>query len=67
MLYPLIASLVTAFFKQSLVVPGRTFVGLENIVSVLQDEAGPLLAHTLVFAVGSTICPSSSVSASRSP
>ncbi len=56
-LYPLIASLVTAFFKQSLVIPGRSFVGLENIVSVLQDEAGPLLLHTLVFAVGSTICP----------
>ena len=56
-LYPLIASLVTAFFKQSLVVPGRTFVGLENVVSVLQDEAGPLLAHTLIFAIGSTIGP----------
>jgi multiple sugar transport system permease protein len=56
-LYPLIASLVTAFFKQSLVVPGRTFVGLENVLSVLQDEAGPLLAHTLIFAIGSTIGP----------
>jgi multiple sugar transport system permease protein len=56
-LYPLVASLVTAFFKQSLVVPGRSFVGLDNIVSVLSDEAGPLLLHTVVFAIGATLCP----------
>jgi multiple sugar transport system permease protein len=56
-LYPLIASLITAFFKQSLVIPGRSFVGWDNVVSVLQDEAGPLLLHTLAFSIGSTICP----------
>ena len=30
-LYPLIAALVTAFFEQSLVLPGRTFVGVQNL------------------------------------
>jgi multiple sugar transport system permease protein len=56
-LYPLIASLVTAFFKQSLVVPGRTFVGLGNVASVLQDDAWQLLRQTLIFAVGATLLP----------
>lgn len=56
-LYPLVAALVTAFFEQSLVEPGRTFVGLDNVVAVLGDDAGRLLRQTLVFAVGATLAP----------
>ncbi|MFE7504338.1 carbohydrate ABC transporter permease [Promicromonospora sp. NPDC057488] len=56
-LYPLVAALVTAFFEQSLVVPGRTFVGLANIVDVLTGDFPRLLWQTLVFTVGTTIFP----------
>lgn len=56
-LYPLIAALVTAFFEQSLVRPGRAFVGLANVADVLAGNAGQLLRQTLVFAVGATIAP----------
>ncbi|MFD6176081.1 MULTISPECIES: carbohydrate ABC transporter permease [unclassified Isoptericola] len=56
-LYPLIAALVTAFFEQSLVLPGRTFVGLQNIVDVLQGDFLRLLRQTLVFTLGTTILP----------
>ena len=56
-LYPLIAALVTAFFEQSLVLPGRTFVGLQNLVDVLQGDFLRLLRQTLVFTLGTTILP----------
>src|SRR5699024_9541032 len=56
-LYPLIAALVTAFFQQSLVIPGRQFVGLDNIISVLQGDFVDLLAQTLTFTVGTTVIP----------
>ncbi|WP_051432942.1 carbohydrate ABC transporter permease [Promicromonospora kroppenstedtii] len=56
-LYPLVAALVTAFFEQSLVVPGRTFVGLANIVDVLTGDFPRLLGQTLVFTVGTTVFP----------
>ncbi|MFD6445729.1 carbohydrate ABC transporter permease [Promicromonospora sp. NPDC060204] len=56
-LYPLVAALVAAFFEQSLVVPGRTFVGLQNIVDVLTGDFPRLLGQTLVFTVGTTIFP----------
>lgn len=56
-LYPLVAALVTAFFEQSLVIPGRTFVGLQNIVDVLQGDFLRLLGQTLVFTVGTTVLP----------
>lgn len=56
-LYPLLSALVTAFFKQSLVIPGRTFVGLANITDVLQDDFLRLLRQTLVFTLGTTILP----------
>lgn len=56
-LYPLIAALVTAFFQQSLVIPGRQFVGLDNIISVLQGDFVDLLAQTLTFTVGTTLIP----------
>lgn len=56
-LYPLIAALVTAFFRQSLVVPGREFVGLDNIISVLRGDFVDLLVQTLTFTVGTTLIP----------
>ncbi len=55
--YPLITALVTAFFKQSLVTPGREFVGLQNIVDVLQGDFLRLLGQTLVFTMGTTLAP----------
>lgn len=55
--YPLVAALTTAFFEQSLVAPGRSFVGLDNIRSVLDGDFWQLLQHTLVFSIGSTILP----------
>ncbi|KTS91384.1 ABC transporter permease, partial [Microbacterium testaceum] len=55
--YPLISALVTAFFRQSLVLPGREFVGIQNIVDVLESDFLRLLAQTLVFTLGTTIAP----------
>ncbi|RWZ46265.1 sugar ABC transporter permease [Labedella phragmitis] len=55
--YPLVSALVTAFFKQSLVLPGREFVGLQNIIDVLQGNFFQLLQQTLVFTLGTTIAP----------
>ncbi|MGX1934068.1 carbohydrate ABC transporter permease [Microbacterium resistens] len=55
--YPLITALITAFYKQSLVEPGREFVGLQNIVDVLTGEFFPLLTQTLVFTLGTTVAP----------
>lgn len=56
-LYPLISSLVTAFFEQSLVAPGRRFVGFANLADVLGADFLPLLRQTLVFTVGTTLVP----------
>jgi multiple sugar transport system permease protein len=56
-LYPLIAAMVTAFFEQSLVKPGRSFVGLANLTDVLAGDFGRLLKQTVVFAVGATVVP----------
>ncbi|MEV1329433.1 sugar ABC transporter permease [Micromonospora costi] len=55
--YPLVASMVTAFFEQSLVEPGRRFVGLQNITELLGGDFWRLLWQTLVFTVGATIAP----------
>ncbi|WP_433675365.1 carbohydrate ABC transporter permease [Microbacterium gorillae] len=55
--YPLVTALVTAFFKQSLVLPGREFVGLQNIVDILTGDFARLLGQTLVFTLGTTIFP----------
>ncbi|WP_395245493.1 carbohydrate ABC transporter permease [Agromyces sp. MMS24-K17] len=55
--YPLITALVTAFFEQSLILPGREFVGLQNIIDVLTGEFPRLLGQTLVFTIGTTILP----------
>jgi multiple sugar transport system permease protein len=56
-LYPLIAALVTAFFKQSLVLPGRSFVGFENVSEVLSADFWRLFRQTMTFAVGATVGP----------
>lgn len=52
--YPLIGALTTSLFKQSLVLPGRSFVGLANFRSVLDNQFWPVLKNTLVFTAGST-------------
>jgi len=56
-LYPLIRSLVTAFFDESLLYPGSTFVGFENILEVFRDDFLRLTYQTLIFTVGSTVFP----------
>ncbi|MET0812408.1 MAG: sugar ABC transporter permease [Microbacterium sp.] len=56
-LYPLIRSLVSAFFAESLLFPGMEWVGWDNIVTVLTEDFGRLLWQTLVFTVGSTVFP----------
>lgn len=55
--YPLITALITAFFKRSLVEPGREFVGFQNIVDILTGDFFRLLQQTLVFTIGTTIAP----------
>ncbi|BCJ34531.1 ABC transporter permease [Actinocatenispora thailandica] len=52
--YPLVSGLVTSLYKQSLVLPGRSFVGLDNFRSVLSGDFWPALGHTLVFTIGTT-------------
>jgi multiple sugar transport system permease protein len=56
-LYPLIGALTTSLFKQSLVLPGRSFVGLDNFDAVLSQNFWPVLQHTVVFTVGATVVP----------
>ncbi|GAA4208670.1 carbohydrate ABC transporter permease [Actinocatenispora rupis] len=52
--YPLIAGLVSSLFKQSLVLPGRSFVGLSNFGDELSGDFLPALGHTMVFTVATT-------------
>ncbi|MEV6108008.1 sugar ABC transporter permease [Streptomyces sp. NPDC051940] len=56
-LYPLIASITTGFFKQDLRFPGRTWVGFDNFADVLSDDFTAILEHTLVFTIGATVAP----------
>lgn len=56
-LYPLLRSMVMAFFDESLLYPGREFVGLDNIISVLTGNFPQLLWQTLIFTVGATVFP----------
>lgn len=56
-LYPLINSMVMAFYDKSLVFPEETFVGLKNVQRALSREVLPLLSRTLVFTFGSTLLP----------
>ncbi len=55
--YPLVTALITAFFRQSLVEPGREFVGMQNIIDVLTGDFLRLLGQTLVFTLGTTLLP----------
>lgn len=55
--YPLVSALVSAFFKQSLLFPGREFVGLGNIRAVLDGNFWQLFSQTLVFTIGTTVLP----------
>lgn len=56
-LYPLLRSLVSAFFDENLLYPGMEFVGFENIAAVLADDFGRLVWQTLIFTVGATLAP----------
>ncbi|ANJ27780.1 ABC transporter permease [Agromyces aureus] len=56
-LYPLLRSLASAFFNESLLYPGVTWAGFDNITAVLADGFGDLLWQTLIFTVGATIFP----------
>ncbi|MFF5234334.1 carbohydrate ABC transporter permease [Dactylosporangium sp. NPDC000521] len=56
-LYPLVGSLTTSLFDQSLVLPGRSFAGLANFEAVLGRQFWPTLRNTLVFTVGATAAP----------
>ena len=56
-LYPLLRSLYSAFFRESLVYPGSSFVGFDNIIDILQDDFLNLLNQTLIFTIGSTLAP----------
>ena len=55
-LYPLLRSLYNAFFKVSLVTPGRQFVGLANIRTVLSGNFAGLLGQTMIYTLGATVC-----------
>ncbi|WP_407320255.1 sugar ABC transporter permease [Isoptericola halotolerans] len=55
--YPLVSAMTSAFFEQSLLYPGRTFVGLENLHDVLAGDFWQLLWQTMVFTIGTTILP----------
>jgi len=55
--YPLISALVSAFFEESLLFPGREFVGLQNIREVLSGEFVQLLGQTMTFTLGTTLLP----------
>ncbi len=56
-LYPLVRSLASAFFHESLLYPGVSWAGFENIIAVLQDGFGALLGQTLIFTIGATVFP----------
>ncbi|WP_345005682.1 sugar ABC transporter permease, partial [Dactylosporangium siamense] len=56
-LYPLFGALTTSLFNQSLVLPGRSFAGLDNFTAVLEQNFWPVLQHTAVFTIGATVAP----------
>ncbi|MGW9111981.1 carbohydrate ABC transporter permease [Microbacterium sp. NPDC055683] len=56
-LYPLIRSLASAFFDESLLYPGQTFVGFDNIAHAVANDFARLVWQTLVFTVGATVGP----------
>src|SRR5207253_729322 len=56
-LYPLINSMIMAFYDKSLVFPEETYSGLKNIQRILSRDALLLLSRTLVFTFGATLLP----------
>lgn len=56
-LYPLLNSMVMAFYDKSLIFSEESFVGLKNIQRTLSRDALPLLSRTLVFTFGATLLP----------
>lgn len=56
-LYPLVSSMVSGFFRQSLVSKDRTFVGLDNVSAALQGRFWGDLANTLWFTIWATGVP----------
>lgn len=55
--FPLLRSLASAFFSESFVLPGIQFVGLSNVIDVLNSDFVALLGQTMVFTVGATVFP----------
>ncbi|MGP3910076.1 carbohydrate ABC transporter permease [Nonomuraea sp. 10N515B] len=55
--YPLVSALVTGLFEQSLVRPGRLFVGLANFADVLGGDFWPVFRNTMIFTLGATVAP----------
>lgn len=55
--YPLLNSLLLAFQNKSLIFPGESFAGLENIEKVLRRDFGRLLGTTLTFTIWATVLP----------
>ncbi|MQA82615.1 MAG: ABC transporter permease subunit [Streptosporangiales bacterium] len=55
--YPLLSALFTSLFEQSLILPGRAFVGLRNFADVLGTDFLPVLRNTAVFTVFATVLP----------
>jgi multiple sugar transport system permease protein len=55
-LFPLVSGIFTSLFKQSLLRPGRTFVGLDNYTKIF-GEFFDRLGTTLIFSVSATILP----------
>lgn len=56
-LYPLLNSMWMGLLERSLVRPGQTFVGADNLIRVLNRDFLPILWNTLVFTVGATVAP----------
>ncbi|MEU8934344.1 sugar ABC transporter permease [Streptomyces sp. NPDC048409] len=54
--YPLVASIGTSLYDQSLMRPDRTYVGFANYADIWPDFVDRL-GNTLVFSVMSTVCP----------
>lgn len=56
-LYPFVTALVTGFFEQSLLRPGREFVGLDNYRAILGGDFWQLFRNTAIFTLGATVIP----------
>jgi multiple sugar transport system permease protein len=55
--YPLLNSMYIGFLDKSLIYGGDDFVGLKNILAVLNGDFWPILSNTLVFSLAATLLP----------